>query len=75
MLAERSEIILYAMTKNLEKDSLLFKILKNNKADKVPFWHEVSSQMKVFSNTMLIDFTQSLKKELKTNIRKHGTKI
>ncbi|MCY1661228.1 AAA family ATPase [Chryseobacterium sp. SL1] len=74
-LAERSEIILYAMTKNLEKDSLLFKILKNNKADKIPFWNEVSSQMKVFSNTMLIDFTQSLKKELKTNIRKHGTKI
>ncbi|GAA5101780.1 hypothetical protein GCM10023210_42050 [Chryseobacterium ginsengisoli] len=64
-LAERSEIILYAMTKNLEKDSLLFKILKNNKADKVPFWHGVSSQMKVFSNTMLIDFTQSLKKRIK----------
>jgi len=63
--AERSEIILYAMTKNLEKDSLLFKILKNNKADKIPFWHGVSSQMKVFSNTMLIDFTQSLKKRIK----------
>lgn len=64
-LAERSEIILYAMTKNLEKDSLLFKILKNNKADKIPFWHGVSSQMKAFSNTMLIDFTQSLKKRIK----------
>ncbi|GAA4153313.1 hypothetical protein GCM10022217_08920 [Chryseobacterium ginsenosidimutans] len=63
--AERSEIILYSMTRNLEKDSLLFKILKNNKADKIPFWHEVSSQMKVFSNTMLIDFTQSLKKRIK----------
>lgn len=63
--AERSEIILYAMTKNLEKNSLLFKILKNNKADKIPFWHDVSSQMKVFSNTMLIDFTQSLKKRIK----------
>ncbi|KMQ69362.1 ATPase AAA [Chryseobacterium sp. FH2] len=62
---ERSEIILYAMTKNLEKDSLLYKILQNNKADKVPFWHEVSSQMKVFSNTMVIDFTQSLKKRIK----------
>lgn len=68
--AERSEIILYAMTKNLEKDSLLFKILRNNKADKIPFWHEISAQMKVFSNTMLIDFTQSLKKRIKNLYQK-----
>ncbi|MDG4653676.1 AAA family ATPase, partial [Chryseobacterium arthrosphaerae] len=63
--SERSEIILYAMTKGLEEDSLLYKILKNNKADKVPFWHEIASKMKAFSNTMLIDFTQSLKKRIK----------
>lgn len=63
--AERSEIILYSMTKNLDKDSLLFKILKNNKADKIPFWNSVAGKMKVFSNTMLIDFTQSLKKRIK----------
>jgi len=63
--AERSEIILYAMTKGLQEDSLLYKILKNNKADKVPFWQDVASRMKVFSNTMLIDFTQSLKKHIK----------
>lgn len=64
--AERSEIILFAMTKGLENDSLLYKILKNNKADKVPFWRDIASQMKVFSNTMLIDFTQSLKKRIKS---------
>lgn len=64
-LAERSEIILYAMTKGLEEGSLLYKILKHNKADRIPFWNEVSSKMKVFSNTMLIDFTQSLKKRIK----------
>ncbi len=68
--AERAEIILYAMTKNLEKDSLLFKILKNNKADKIPFWSSVSAKMKVFSNTMLIDFTQSLKKRIKNLYQK-----
>lgn len=62
---ERSEIILYAMTRGLEEDSLLYKILKNNKADKVPFWHDIASKMKAFSNTMLIDFTQSLKKRIK----------
>lgn len=69
-LAERSEIILYAMTRNLEQDSLLFKILKNNKADKIPFWNGVSARMKVFSNTMLIDFTQSLKKRIKNLYQK-----
>ncbi|MBK1895691.1 AAA family ATPase [Chryseobacterium paridis] len=63
--SERAEIILYGMTKGLESDSLLYKILKNNKADKVPFWSESSSKMKAFSNTMLMDFTQSLKKRIK----------
>lgn len=63
--AERAEIILFHITRNLDKDSLLYKILKKNHADKVPFWSEVASKMKVFSNTMLIDFTQSLKKRIK----------
>jgi transitional endoplasmic reticulum ATPase len=63
--SERSEIILYGMTKGLENDSLLYKILKKNKADKVPFWSDSASKMKVFSNTMLMDFTQSLKKRIK----------
>lgn len=67
---ERSEIILYSMTKNLDKDSLLFKILKNNKADKIPFWNNIASRMKVFSNTMLIDFTQSLKKRIKNRYQR-----
>ncbi|MBP0613042.1 AAA family ATPase [Chryseobacterium sp. cx-311] len=59
--SERSEMILYHMTANLPEDSLLLKILRNNKADHRPFWTEVASQMKVFSNTMIVDFTQSLK--------------
>ncbi|PQA90133.1 AAA family ATPase [Chryseobacterium shigense] len=68
--AERSEIILYAMTRELVEDSLLYKILKKNKADKVPFWNDIASRMKAFSNTMLIDFTQSLKKRLKNQYQK-----
>jgi transitional endoplasmic reticulum ATPase len=68
--AERSEIILYMLTKGLEEDSLLYKILKNNKADKIPFWNDIASKMKVFSNTMLIDFTQSLKKRIKNLYQK-----
>jgi SpoVK/Ycf46/Vps4 family AAA+-type ATPase len=42
--AERSEIILICHDERLEEDSLLYKILKNNKADKVPFWHDIASQ-------------------------------
>ncbi|WP_419868279.1 AAA family ATPase [Chryseobacterium sp. CT-SW4] len=68
--AERSEIILYSMTKDLEEDSLLYKILRKNKADKLPFWHGVSAQMKTFSNTMVIDFTQSLKKRIRNLYQK-----
>lgn len=68
--SERAEIILYSMIKGLEDDSLLFKILTNNKADKIPFWKDISSKMKVFSNTMLIDFTQSLKKRIKNLYQK-----
>ncbi|GEM_PF-123955 len=68
--AERAEIILYAMSKGLEEDSLLYKILKHNKADKIPFWHGVSAQMKTFSNTMIIDFSQSLKKRIKNLYQK-----
>ncbi|MDN5424185.1 MAG: hypothetical protein L0G07_12360 [Chryseobacterium sp.] len=58
------------MTRDLEEDSLLYKILKKNQADKVPFWQDIASRMKAFSNTMLIDFTQSLKKRLKNQYQK-----
>ncbi|MGZ5285078.1 MAG: AAA family ATPase [Kaistella sp.] len=62
---ERSEMILYFMTEDLSKDSLLMKILIANNADHLPFWEEISSKMKVFSNTMIVDFTQSLKKRIR----------
>ena len=64
-LKERSEIILYYMMENLGEDALLLKLLKNNKAHTIPFWAEVSNRMKVFSITMIIDFTQSLKKKIR----------
>ncbi|MEG2335881.1 ATP-binding protein, partial [Chryseobacterium sp.] len=68
--AERAEIILFSMIKGLEEDSLLYKILKHNKADKIPFWDTVSARMKTFSNTMVIDFSQSLKKRIKNLYQK-----
>lgn len=62
---ERAEMILHYMKENLSKDAILMKILETNNAHHLPFWKEISSKMKVFSNTMIIDFTQSLKKKIR----------
>lgn len=67
---ERAEMIQFAMLKNLEKTSTLFKILEKNNADHLPFWNEVALKMKAFSNTMVIDFTQSLKKRIRNQYQK-----
>ena len=67
---ERSEMILYHLTKDLNKDALLMKILENNEAGHVPFWKASAEKMKVFSNTMVKDFTQSLKRRLKNSYQK-----
>ena len=69
--SERAEIILFSMTKGLEKDAMLYKILSNNSADKIPFWRPIASKMMAFSNTMVIDFTQSLKKRIKNLYQKN----
>lgn len=63
---ERAQMILRYLTLNLEKESVLTKILEYNKADKKPFWLNYASRMKLFSNTMVIDFTQSVKKRLRS---------
>lgn len=70
---ERAEMLLFNMTKNLNENATLLKILKNNKADQIPFWKEPAEKMKVFSNTMLIDFTQSLKKRIRSLYLKNRT--
>lgn len=69
---ERSEILLYYMTHNLSEDALLMKILIENDADHLPFWNDISQNMKVFSNTMLIDFTQSFKKRIRSHYLKNN---
>lgn len=62
---ERAQMIMYYLTLKLEKDSMLMKILEYNEADYMPFWKEIANRMKLFSNTMVIDFTQNLKKRLR----------
>lgn len=71
---ERAELLLYHMAKGLDKDAELLEILKNSQADSVPFWRPISAKMKVFSNTMLIDFTQSLKKKIRKQFFKNQSK-
>lgn len=67
---ERSLLIHYHLIHDLGQDSPLLAILKYNKADNPMFWSGVSAEMKLFSNTMLIDFTQALKKRLYAQFRR-----
>ncbi len=62
---ERTEMIRFYMLENLSKEATLYKILERSNADHLPFWQDISSKMKVFSNTMIVDFTQSLKKRIR----------
>jgi transitional endoplasmic reticulum ATPase len=70
---ERAEMLLFNMTKNLNENATLLKILKHNNADQLPFWQETAGKMKVFSNTMITDFTQSLKKRIRSLYLKNKT--
>jgi len=72
-LQERAEMLLFNMTKNLSGEATLLKILKENKADQIPFWLDIAEKMKVFSNTMIVDFTQSLKKRIRSSYLKNRT--
>lgn len=69
---ERSQLIYYHLTHQLSEDSPLLAILRHNKADNVEFWIPVANEMKLFSNTMIVDFTQSLKKRLYSLYRRNG---
>ncbi len=71
---ERKQLILYHLTRNLIPTSPLLNILKSNNALNTDFWEPVANSMKLFSNTMIIDFTQSLKKRLYALYRKDEAK-
>lgn len=72
-IKERSEMIFHHMTNGLSPDSLLLNILENNKAHQLSFWIEISKKMQTFSNTMLIDFTQSLKRRIRNLYQKENS--
>ncbi|WP_291050905.1 MULTISPECIES: ATP-binding protein [unclassified Empedobacter] len=71
---ERKQLLLHHLTANLAQDSPLLSILKNQNALNKDFWTPYAAEMKLFSNTMMIDFTQSLKKRLYALYRKDETK-
>ncbi|SFH80962.1 ATP-binding protein [Halpernia frigidisoli] len=68
---ERAELLLFNMIKDLNDKADLLTILKESKADSIDFWKPISEKMKAFSNTMIIDFTQSLKKKLRKEFLKN----
>lgn len=71
---ERAQLLVYHLTNHLVESSPLLQILKNHNALTKEFWQPVASQMKLFSNTMLIDFSQAMKKRLYALYRKDETK-
>src|SRR5690606_23926723 len=71
---ERTQLIIYHLTENLVENSPLLEILKKHNALSKTFWEPIAAEMRLFSNTMIIDFTQSLKKRLYALHRKDETK-
>lgn len=71
---ERAQLIIFHLVQNLVDDSPLLNILKKHNALCKAFWEPLANEMRLFSNTMIIDFTQSLKKRLYALHRKDETK-
>ncbi len=67
---ERTLLIHYHLIHDLVAESPLLAILKSNKANYPGYWAGVVAEMKLFSNTMIIDFTQALKKRLYAQYRR-----
>lgn len=63
---ERISIIINYLYKNLTENSRLKFILEFNKMSTIDFWLSHSQNMVLFSNSMVIDFTQLLKRRIKS---------
>ncbi|MDB0040617.1 ATP-binding protein [Algibacter sp.] len=64
-IEERTELIVYKLINGLQENSPLLKILKFNNADNSSYWKKVASNMILFSNSLVIDYTQLVKRKLK----------
>ena len=63
---ERILLTCYNLLNDLSPNSILRNILEWNKADKYEFWLNYTNHMNLFSNSLIVDFTQVLKKRLKS---------
>ncbi|WP_372472578.1 AAA family ATPase [Capnocytophaga sp. ARDL2] len=71
---ERIDLIIYHLTNGLIEDSPLLKILNDNQMLSREFWVSISREMRLFSNTMIIDFVQAIKKRIYAIYRKDENK-
>lgn len=65
-IEERAELIVNKLTSGLQENSPLLKILKYNDAMRPSFWKKTASKMILFSNSLVIDYTQLIKRRLKS---------
>ena len=66
---EKSQLIYHNLVVGLNEKSPLLKILKFNKAENYEYWISYASKMILFSTSLVIDFTQLLKRRLKNTFR------
>lgn len=71
---ERTELTIFHLRKGLSEDSPLLKILKANNMLERDFWYDIARELKLFSNTMMIDFAQAIKKRIYAIYRKDESK-
>jgi transitional endoplasmic reticulum ATPase len=68
---EKIELILYHLLNGLPQYSMLIEILKINNMMQLDFWTEYSELMNLFSNSLIIDFTQLIKRKIKNNYQEN----
>jgi SpoVK/Ycf46/Vps4 family AAA+-type ATPase len=70
---ERIELICHELLNELSPNSKLREILVWNKADIQEFWIDYSTRMNLYSNSLIVDFTQLLKKRLRNIYKREQT--
>ena len=72
-IEERALLIVNKLVSGLDSTSPLLRILQFNQADNPSFWKKIAADMVLFSNSLVIDFTQLIKRKLKGIYRENST--
>ena len=62
---ERIKLLIHSLLSKLNPNSPLLKIIKNNKADCEEFWLPYMDKMCMFSNSLILDLSELIKKRVK----------